>query len=170
MVNVQGTNKMEHRIQQRLEEYLEGRLTLGQDPEFDRLLRDHPQDLQTLELFQAQSCLFREALRVPELAPAPGFYARVMSRIEEQSAQPTFWSVFAGSFGRRLVYVSAALLLVIGAAAIGAGDDDFTDVASAPAVETPAGMLVDDHPDVHLVGETVEDRGRVFVTLTAVEQ
>jgi hypothetical protein len=93
-----------------------------------------------------------------------------MSRIEEQAQQQSFWSVFAEGFGQRLVYASAVLLILIGAAIYTADRDGEDALVARDVVESPAVILVDDQPDVHLVGETGEDRGRVFVTLTAVEQ
>jgi len=166
----EGAEKMERRIQEQLEEYLDGRLTAGLRREFDCLLETYPQDRQAVLAIAEQSRLIRDALRVLEQSPSPGFYARVMNRIEEQLNQPTMWSVFAGAFSRRLVFAAFGLLLVIGAAAFTTEDTVTADVATIDVVETPAVMLVDDQPDVHLVGETSEDRGRVFVTLTAIEE
>ncbi|WP_321477657.1 hypothetical protein [uncultured Paludibaculum sp.] len=53
-------------------------------------------------------------LRAPEQAePAAGFYARVMERIEAQSGN-SFWSIFLEpAFGRRLMYASLALFVLL---------------------------------------------------------
>jgi hypothetical protein len=60
---------------------------------------------------QAQTALFRRAFRT-EVEPDPGFYARVMNRIETQ-AKPSVWSLFAESmFAKRLAYASATFLVV----------------------------------------------------------
>ncbi|MDP2998533.1 MAG: hypothetical protein Q8N47_13685 [Bryobacterales bacterium] len=58
------------------------------------------------------------ALRVlradKEMDPPTGFYARVAARIEAQSG-PSFWSVFLEpAFGRRLMYASATLVVLLG--------------------------------------------------------
>src|SRR5271168_2643505 len=46
--------------------------------------------------------------------PQPGFYARVMERIETQGAL-SIWSVFFDSpFGRRIAFASMALALILG--------------------------------------------------------
>jgi hypothetical protein len=45
--------------------------------------------------------------------PMPGFYARVMDRIERQ-VPVSIWSVFLDPFGRRLAVASAALAVLMG--------------------------------------------------------
>jgi anti-sigma-K factor RskA len=153
---------MEERIRQRAEEYLSGRLSGSVDPEIERLLASNNQDRVLLDQFAEQAAMIRNAFRVSaELAPSPGFYSRVMARVQAEESQTTFWSIFTGSFGQKLVYASAALLVLMSVAMFTTEDSSPTqDIAGAPAQ-----ILVDDHPDVHLVGEQSEDRGRVFVTL-----
>ena len=52
--------------------------------------------------------------RAPETDPRPGFYARVMERIEAQ-APLSVWTLFFDSmFGRRIALASFALALLIG--------------------------------------------------------
>lgn len=99
-----------------------------------RLVRDHLEDvvagveaapvtehLQACEecrgdvaAMRAQSALIRE-LRAPDDAePRPGFYARVMERIEAQGPA-SIWSLFIESaFGRRIAVASLALALLLG--------------------------------------------------------
>ena len=57
------------------------------------------------------------SLKAPEdTYPAPGFYARVMDRIETQRST-SIWSVFLEPiFGRRLAMASGVLMLLLGAA------------------------------------------------------
>jgi len=57
-------------------------------------------------------------LRPPEACdPAPGFYARVLDRIDAQRTS-SFWSVFLEPvFARRLMYASLALFLLLTSAA-----------------------------------------------------
>jgi len=56
-------------------------------------------------------------LKAPEeVTPAPGFYARVMDRIESQRSN-SIWSAFLEPiFGRRLALASGVLMLLLGAA------------------------------------------------------
>lgn len=65
------------------------------------------------------------------LEPAPGFYARVMERIESQ-VRPSMWSIFLQPFGQRLAYASMALALVMGAV-IMTTDEPVEVMAAAPA-------------------------------------
>ncbi len=67
-----------------------------------------------LHSMKAQSELLR-SLRAPEeMLPAPGFYARVLQRIEER-AKHSIWSVLIYSpFAKPLVYASLTLALMLG--------------------------------------------------------
>lgn len=158
---------MQERIRERLEDYLGGHPSKGVDPSFEEFLRENPQDRAMIEEFRLQGEMIREAYAVPaELAPAPGFYARVCARIEAENTKPSFWSVFLEPFGSRLVYASAALLLLLGVAFYSASPESTGPVTADASVE----ILVDKHPEVHLVGNTEQDRGRVLDALTVLEQ
>ena len=67
-----------------------------------------------VDAMRAQAVLLR-SLRTPEEAePAPGFYARVMQRIEER-AKDSIWAVFVYSpFGKRLAYASLTIAVLLG--------------------------------------------------------
>jgi anti-sigma factor RsiW len=108
---------MHEPIQQGLEEFLSGRSGAAPSAEFQRHLAECAGCRSMVEEMRAQQALLRQ-LRAPEIeGPAPGFYARVMERIEAQAASNSFWSIFLEpSFGRRLLYASLALSLVLGAA------------------------------------------------------
>jgi anti-sigma factor RsiW len=108
-------------IRDRLEELLNG--------------RDGRQDLNAhlascaecsgeVSIMKQQSEFFR-SLRAPEeMDPAPGFYARVMQRIEERGVT-SIWSAFAYStFGKRLAVASLALALALGTWVIGSERED----------------------------------------------
>ncbi len=158
---------MHERTREGLEKYLAGLLPESDRAEFDEFLRQHPLDGEMVEDFRLQGAMIREAYRVStELAPAPGFYARVCARIEAANNKPSFWSIFLEPFGSRLVYASAALLLLLGVAFYSAAPEPENIVVRDPSVE----MLVDRHPEVHLVGNQDEDRGRVLETLTVLDQ
>ncbi|MDX2180089.1 MAG: hypothetical protein SFV18_10905 [Bryobacteraceae bacterium] len=156
---------MNARIQNDLEDYLSGKLTPAGRAAFEEALGG-PAEREMIAEMAEHSRTIRSAFSLPaELAPAPGLYARVMARIENES-QSSFWSIFLQPFGARLLYASAALLLLMSVAVFSTGSSGEVEMAQ----DAPAEILVDDHPEVHLVGEEVEDRGRVFVTLTAMEQ
>jgi predicted anti-sigma-YlaC factor YlaD len=67
-----------------------------------------------LESMRKQAALL-STLRAPEdIGPAPGFYARVMQRIEERTKE-SIWAVFIYSpFGKRLAFASLAIALILG--------------------------------------------------------
>lgn len=160
---------MRERMRNNLENYLDGSLPAQENEIFEAMLASNAQEREQLEWMLAQSKLIRETLRTPpevaaELAPAPGFYARVIARVEAE-AQPSFWSIFLEPFGRRVAYASVALLLVMGLVMLSTPNDAAPELAEAPGQ-----VLMDDHPEVRLVGDTDDDRDRVFVNLTALDQ
>jgi hypothetical protein len=70
-----------------------------------------------------QSALLRRAFRVDAEA-APGFYAKVMNRIETQ-AKPSVWTLFAESmFAKRLAYASATFLVLVGTVLVSSNQSD----------------------------------------------
>lgn len=79
------------------------------------------QHLRVCEACRSEVAAMREhaaalrALRAPEEAePRPGFYARVMERIEAQGPI-SIWNLFIESaFGRRIAMASLALALLLG--------------------------------------------------------
>ena len=74
--------------------------------------------------FERQSALI-QTLRVTQddVAPAPGFYARVLERIEAQRPV-SLWSVFLQPlFARRVMYASLALFLFLGSSILWTGEN-----------------------------------------------
>jgi hypothetical protein len=115
---------------------------------------------------------------LPDVEPAPGFYARVMARIESQALPPSIWNFFLEPLGMRLIYASLALAALLFAAAfIDPVENNEGLVASdAPIVFTgdaplEGASLASDHSDLPLVESTPEqDRGAALVHLTTEEQ
>ena len=67
-----------------------------------------------LDAMKTQSRLLQQLRPPAELEPSPGFYARVLQRIEER-AKGSIWSVFIYSpFGKRLVFASLSVALALG--------------------------------------------------------
>lgn len=78
-----------------LESYLSGQLGEPNRRRFEQLLARNEKDRETIENMARQSGLFR-VFDLPEHeapGPAPGFHARVLSRVEE-ARQPSFWTLF----------------------------------------------------------------------------
>ena len=99
-----------------LEEYLSGTLK----PAVLRDIEAHLSGCKTCRQEVAgmrQVSRWFDAFRVEgELAPAPGFYARVMREVGHRQAVPSFAGFFAldFAFGRRLVFASLITLAVLG--------------------------------------------------------
>jgi hypothetical protein len=106
-----------HRL---IQDHLEEVLTEGLGPE-------HPagKHLAECEECRSEVALMREHSEVlrqwqsAEVDPHPGFYARVMERIEAQGPV-SIWNLFFDSaFGRRIAVASLALALLLGGYMVG---------------------------------------------------
>jgi hypothetical protein len=104
-----------------------------------------------------------------DIEPRPGFYARVMERIEAQGPA-SIWSVFSESpFGRRIAVASMALALAIGVYLFSAEQPE-TGVTSQ-SVEFVSGALPgEDQPGIVLTNDSLRngvapDRDAVLVNL-----
>ena len=111
---------MHEPIKASLEDYLNG----GREripKEFHAHLRACASCASELKLLEMQSKMLHALRSAQDLAPAegldmeprPGFYGRVIERIEDQR-RSSIWSVFLEPrFGRRLAVASAALILML---------------------------------------------------------
>ena len=99
-----------------LEEYLAGAL----EPAAQRAVNAHLGDCQVCREevagMQDVSLLFGSLQSEVDLAPAPGFYAGVMRRVEARKPVPLFAGLFNLdlAFGRRLVFASLMTFAVLG--------------------------------------------------------
>jgi anti-sigma factor RsiW len=103
-------------VKDSLEDYLAGTI----EPARERLVEAHlggcePCRLE-LQVYMEVSSLIGELRSEQPPLPAPGFYARVMARVDEHRPAPSFASLFALdlAFGRRLVFSSLMTLAVFG--------------------------------------------------------
>jgi anti-sigma factor RsiW len=141
-----------------LEEFLSG----SGESERMRAFRGHLAECaecrQMVEELQTQAELIR-SLRAPEAVELPpGFYARVMDRIEEQSRN-SLWSIFMEPlFVKRLVFASLALFVLMASAV-------WTSDPAVPLDESnPVGLMAVEMP--HADGmDPQRDRDVVFVHL-----
>ena len=105
---------MHQPIRESLEEYLKapGDREISQD--FAAHVASCKTCAEELRLIEEQARLLRVLRPSEEAEPRPGFYARVIDRIESQ-ADSSIWSIFLRpSFGRRIAIASAALALLMG--------------------------------------------------------
>jgi anti-sigma factor RsiW len=110
--------------------------------------------LAELQDFRKQSELLRSLKAPEEMEPGPGFYARVLQRIE-QGAKKSIWWVFAYSpVGRRLAYVSLAAAVVLGSYVVAQESRDGSlHMGNAPMVA---------HYDAPVVGSADQQREAVL--------
>jgi len=145
-----------------LENYLAGKREAG----MVQHLAECPECREAVAQFQEQSETIR-ALKAPaDLEPPPGFYSRVMERIEMQR-DGSIWSVFLEPlFARRLMYASAVLTLLL-AVFLFTSPKDADDFA---ATSMPEQILAEDsHPPAKLVNGA-QDRDTVLVQLTTYQE
>ena len=106
---------MHQQIRQSLEDFLRGKHHGELPAEFQAHLGECAECADELGLLQEQSRLLKSlgsGASSDEIEPRPGFYARVIERIQAQP--PSVWSVFLErKFGFRLAVASAALVAVL---------------------------------------------------------
>jgi anti-sigma factor RsiW len=116
-----------------------------------------------LTQMQSQAALFRSLRPPQELEPAAGFYARVMQRIEEEGVR-SVWSVFLeGPFGKRLVFASLALALILGTWVVGVERED-GHMGSEPVIAEQ------ENRDIPVTGDPAHQRDVVLVNLASYSQ
>lgn len=140
-------------IRNRLEDLLRrGRLMAGR--EVNEHLVSCGECSNELDAMEAQSNLIR-TLRSPEvLEPAPGFYARVMQRIEEQRARLSIWAALAYSPAlSRIAYVTLTLAIALGGYVITSEIQD-GDLSGRPVLSA--------HVDAPVMGDASQQRQAVL--------
>jgi hypothetical protein len=116
---------MHQPVKDNLEDYLNRRGEREMPGEMAAHLQACLSCAREFEQIEKQSSMLRSSLRT-ECEPRPGFYARVMDRIDRQ-ADNSIWAVLLRpAFGRRIAIVSGALVMLLGSYLI-------TSERSAPA-------------------------------------
>jgi anti-sigma factor RsiW len=137
-----------------LEEYLSGSGESEQMRDCRQHLAECAECRRMVEELQNQAGLMR-VLRAPEgTAPNPGFYGRVVNRIDAQR-RGSPWSIFLEpAFARRLVFASLALFILM-ASAMWTSDPAMPLHEANPvgimAVEMPHADGIDPHRDRDVV-------------------
>lgn len=105
---------MHQPIQGYLEDYLRDPGDRNIPPEFHAHLASCPACEGQVRAFRFQTDLLR-TLRAPaDVEPAPAFYARVFSQIEERMPE-SFWAAFLDpAFGKRLAFACGTLVVLMG--------------------------------------------------------
>ncbi len=160
MLFTKGKGSDMHRsVEDHIEEFLEGRLDGAAREAFAAHVGVCRQCHDLVSEMQVHSELLH-SLRAPvELEPPPGFYARVMRRVEAEG-RPSFWSLLLDPvFGRNLVYASAALVILMGVFLLA------TEPVSHELASTPVQAMAAE-PAAPLDGENPQKgRDSLLVTL-----
>jgi anti-sigma factor RsiW len=161
---------MHQSISKNLEEYLNG--SASEIPaEFHRHLGECPDCAGDLERLEAQSQLLRSLGSAKDAALRPGFYARVMERIEAQK-RLSIWSVFLDrKFGFRLAVASGMLAaLLCGYLVTSEPGGSETGVAATVSTVGSAGASAGSGLDASLDQDDALQRDAVLVDLASYRQ
>jgi predicted anti-sigma-YlaC factor YlaD len=110
-----------------------------------------------------QNRLFRAFQCPAEVEPSPGFYGRVINRIESQTA-PSIWSLFSESlFATRLAYASMTFVALLGTYFISSTNGERPVVINSPE----ATLAVDDNQRIINNSDPDRDRAATLVTLAS---
>jgi predicted anti-sigma-YlaC factor YlaD len=147
-------------IRQGVEEYLHGGPARKLPDGFEEHLRSCEECREEVSWMQEQSQLLRTLVPGREVDPVPGFYARVLDRIEVQQVVSP-WSAFLDPlFGRRLAAASLMLAVLLGGYLV-LNERLDSGVASSAAESI---MAVEEHPPG--LGQNLQrDRDTILVTL-----
>ena len=144
-----------------LEEYLSGGLKPVDLREFEAHLSACDTCREEVAAFRDLAGLFAplRTQETPDLAP--GFYARVMQRVEAQKPAPSFFSLFALDvvFGRRLAFASLVLMALLGSVLV-------TRETYYPAGPTPESVMAQQASPAF---DSESGENNMLVTLTAYE-
>ena len=122
-----------------------------------------PECTEELNQMRDHAALFRSLRVNEEMEPAAGFYARVMQRIEEEGVA-SIWSVFLeGPFGKRLVFASLALAILLGTWIVGMERQD-GHMGSEPVIAEQQNR------EIPVTGDAAHQRDVVLVNLAAYSQ
>jgi len=142
---------MHREIRDHIEEVLADSKPFGAGSSGDYGLKDTQEHLAQcsdcraeVESMQEQAALLHE-LRVPEgfaADPRPGFYARVMERIEAEGPI-SIWNLFIESaFGRRIAVASLALALLVGVYLVTSERSAEDPVTAQEAQQVTSGQMI----------------------------
>jgi anti-sigma factor RsiW len=146
-------------IVENFEEYISGTLLPGALREFEAHLQVCPACRQEVRGMHEVSSFFTALRPDEEVAPSPGFTARVMALVAEEPA-PSFWNLFSldPGFGRRVVFASLLTLAVLGSY-LASRETDYSP--------TPEAIMASDQSPAS--ESSPVNRDRMLVTLTSYE-
>ncbi len=112
-----------------------------------------------IEVMRNQNDLLHTLKPAEEMDPAPGFYARVLQRIEER-AKDSIWAVFIYSpFGKRFALASFSVALLLGTYVV--AQEQLDGHLTSDTVVTQA------HYDAPMNGDQAQQRDAVLENFAA---
>ena len=157
---------MDSFLQERLEDYLAGRLNEQDLAEFERRLAADSVKDEEITAFRATADLFAE-FKVDtseDMEPVPGFYYRVMERVEAEQGE-SLWSLFLQPFVmRRFAFAALMWLLMLGSVAV------LHDDTTAQSVQLADSILKQQPPEqiyVRLGPDLQQNRDSMLAVLIA---
>jgi anti-sigma factor RsiW len=161
---------MHRPIKERLEDFLRGTCDRELLREFEAHLEACEPCFQEVQEMRAQALAVRALRGSESMAPAPGFYARVMARIEAQP-KPTVWSQLLDPlFGRRLVYATATLLVLFGTYLVSTENAEPLFASSGPEVMLAAPATMDATPIHPASDDPQRQRDATLVNLATYQE
>jgi hypothetical protein len=119
-------------IRENLEDFLTG--SSRQMPqEFQAHLEACDECANELRLLQTHSAMLRSLQCDADIEARPGFYARVMERIEARGPLSIWAQLLEPGFGRRLAFASATLVVLLGTYLVTTEPGENNSLASNPA-------------------------------------
>ncbi|MCE5311151.1 MAG: hypothetical protein LLG20_26225 [Acidobacteriales bacterium] len=118
-----------------------------------------------MQAMRSQAAVFQSLRPAGEAEPSPGFYARVMDRIDSQR-RPSFWGAFLDpGFSRRIVFASLVFLVLFGGYLVST-EQSLPVTASAPE----AIMAEPAQPASGIGGNQQQDRDTILATLATYQE
>jgi len=153
---------MHQPIKDSLEEYLSGMVDTATEKAIEEHLASCEHCRQAVAAMRGQSKLLKVLCAGEEADAAPGFYARVMDRIEAGRI-PSIWELLLEPvFCRRLSYAALSMILILGTLIVAGGASDTARPAGYSAPET----IMAAEPVSPYIGDDIEhDREVVLVNL-----
>ncbi len=154
---------MHQPIRERLEEYLNGMIDAGGVREIEDHLASCKQCRSAVDEMRRQSELLKILCPPAEMEPAPGFYARVIDRIESQKTPSVWNALLEPALAKRIAYASLTLLVLMGTLAVSV-DREEDMLASSPEI------IMSEEPVMPPFGvDQQRDRDVVLVNLATYE-
>ena len=136
-------------------------------PEVDKHLQHCEDCRREIAEMKFHSSLLRSLRPAEELETSPGFYARVLSRIDAQTKQ-SIWNIFGESiFAKRLAYASMTFFVLLGTYLVST-----TDTGRQPYTASAPEVIIanDDHMHPAIGDNLQKDREAVLVNLASYQQ